>query len=280
MVNIDDRIRLWRNTIQLFHRYRRSNFTGPLYASGFNDYRVEHKLLERSSGKESQPDIIACSPRGWLIIELTGSDNSKGPKLDSYKKSDPRCLGNFGWRADYPSPDVIISRLSAIDDGDHCQILVDSKLQVSKDHFLTDQSLRNALVSTQGKNLSRLPEIPVTLLPEMKQGLEIRRGLIDIVLQLFSPGNKDGMSDYEMCMAGLERLSDKVPSGEIHSLQGKVKAEMDGLAKSDLVGYVEYKDGKYRATDKYKEHPRARETIAKKLRDWAYPPNRTLADFS
>lgn len=279
MVRVDDRIRLWRNTIQLFHRYKKDNFIGPFYESGYNDYRVEAMLLERSSGKERTPDIIACSSQGWLVVELTNNDKSKEPKLDSYKNCDPRYLRNYGLRTDYSEPDTISSRLSMVDDGHHCQILVDDKLVVIKDDLIVDPVLREALHDANGKSLSRLPEIPVSLVPEMNRGPEIRRGLIDIVLQLFSPECTDGKTDYDMCIEGLERLKDVVPPGSIGPLKEKVKSEMDVLVKKDLEGYLVFKDGKYKATDKFKEHPRAREMITKKLQEWANPSNRTLSDF-
>ena len=278
MANTDDRIRLWRNTIQLFHRYNRPAFEGPFYQSGYADYRIEATLLERSTGKESSPDIIACSDRGWLVVELTGSNNSKEQKLDSYKKCDPRNLRNYGWETDYGEPDVISSRLTLVNDGSHAQIIVYDKLGVHKSQSITDTALREALGKADGTDLAKLPEIPISLIPEMK-GLEIRMGLIDLVLQLFSPAYKEGKSDYDLCMEGLERLSEIVPSSAKHALQEKIRAEMNVLIKDHLAGYLELKNGRYVATEKFKEHPRAREHVAKKLREWAHPPDRTLSDF-
>jgi hypothetical protein len=278
MIRVDNRIRLWRNTIQLFHKYNKPAFEGPFFQSGYRDYRIEATLLERSSGKESTPDIIARSPRGWLVIELTGNDKSKESKLDSYRNIDPRNLRNYGWAADCSEPEVISSRLSMVDDGKHCQIIVDDRLDVFKEESIKDAQLRGALRSANGKDLSRLPEIPVSLVPEMK-GQEIRVGLIDLVLQLFCPACCEGKSDYNLCIEGLERLAGNVSPGAKHALQDKVKAEMAVLVKNQLAGYLEIKDGRYRATDKLKEHPRARELVAKKLRDWAYPPDRTLSDY-
>lgn len=278
MANRDDRIKLWRNTIQLFHRYNRPAFEGPFYQSGYTDYRIEATLLERSTGKESSPDIIACSNRGWLIVELTGNNNSKEPKLDAYKKCDPRNLRNHGWKTDYGEPDVISSRLTPVNDGNHAQIIVYDRLGVHKDESITDAPLREALRSANGIDLSKLPEIPISLIPEMK-GQEIRMGLIDLVLQLFSPTCKEGKSDYDLCTEGLERLSEIVPSSAKHALQEKIKTEMEVLVKDHLAGYLELKNGRHMATEKFKEHPLSRERVAKKIRDWAYPPDRTLLDY-
>ena len=70
----DYRIVLWRNTIQLFHEYRRLNFVGPFKAAGFN-YVVDRPFLTRQ-GEKRQPDIVASGETGWLVLELTTDQKS------------------------------------------------------------------------------------------------------------------------------------------------------------------------------------------------------------
>ena len=54
---------------------------------------------------------------------------------------------------------------------------------------------------------------------------------------------------------------------------------MDVLMRSELVGYLEFKDGKYRATEKFKAYPKTRQAIAAKLQEWANQTQRTIEDF-
>ncbi len=101
----DYRIALWRNTIQLFHEYKRSNFIGPFKAAGFN----------------------------------------------------------------------------YVDDGSFCQIFVKDFFNLKNEEQIENQHLKTELIKAKemGLDLRKLPEIPITLLPEMKNQQEIRRGLID-----------------------------------------------------------------------------------------------------
>ena len=200
----DNRIVLWRNTIQLFHKQVRVNFTGPFFASGFTNYRVESPLSERDTGKQRIPDIFACGPNGWLVIELTCNDESKKGQLDADKNLEPRSLSQYGCTA-YPAlPDTMSSRLAFNNDAGHCQIVVKDSFDVKQEQFIQDASLRTALTAMRGQNMTRLPEIPFSLVPEMKH-FEIRRGLIDIVLQLFD-AKSPGKTPMQICEDGLERL--------------------------------------------------------------------------
>ncbi|MDI6720567.1 MAG: hypothetical protein QMD46_13255 [Methanomicrobiales archaeon] len=277
MPDLKDRIVLWRNTIQLFHRYNRPDFVGPFLEAGFHRYRIEPHLSSRHDGQEKHPDIVAVSDDGWVLLELTVNQHSKKEKLDSYKNIDPRSLSVYGFPVFPKAPDVISSRMSAVHDGDHCQILVKDVLRISNDCFIGNLKLRESLVKRDGSDLSKLPDIPVTLLPEM-QAFEIRRGLIDIVMQLFKE-NHEGKTAHEMVKEGLERLYDIIGQSEKQALRDKVIHEMDVLMNKYLKGYIGLKDGKYRATEKFKQHPRTLLNIAMSLQEWANPTQRTLSDF-
>ena len=246
--------------------------------AGYTDYRIESRIIKKDSGEEITPDIIASSTNGWLVVELTCNIDSKTNQLNSDKNADPRTLSVYGLGKHNQPPDTISSRLSLIDDGNHCQIIVKDSFDVQKEEQVQEQNLREALIHTKGKNLSQLPEIPICFVPESKH-FEIRRGLIDIVIQIFNP-NCDGKTPYQMCQEGLERLSDKTSSSAIKGLTSRIEAEMDNLIKTELNGFIELKDGKYCATGHSKEHPKTREFISKRLQDWANPRKRTLDDFT
>jgi hypothetical protein len=277
LAETDNRIVLWRNTIQLFHTYRKVNFNGPFFTSGYTNYRVESPLSEKTTGKSRVPDIFACGPQGWLVIDLTLNTESKKEQLDSYKNLDSRSLSVYGCQAYATSPDTMSSRLTFNSDGDHCEMVVMNTFDLKKEQFIHDVLLRDALIGMKGQNMKKLPEIPFSLVPEMKH-YEIRRGLIDIVMQLFDT-KSEGKTPYQMCEEGLERLFELVTPTSRQSLIDKIKQEMDVLVKKDLAGYLVLNEGKYCATGKFKQYPKSRLAVASKLQEWANPTQRTMADY-
>jgi hypothetical protein len=273
---LDDRIVLWRNTIQLFHRYNRPEFVGPFKAIGLS-YVVERPFLTKQ-GEKRKPDIVASGESGWMVLDLTTRPKSKEPNLDKYKTIDPRYLSEYEHYVHDSTPDILSSRLSFVDDGPYCQIIVKDILRVEKGEYLNNQDLKGALGRAKGADLSKLPEIPVTIVPEMKSQ-EIRRGLVDIVLQLFEP-DSDGKTSLQLVDEGLERLSDRIGVTEKSSLKDKVNRVMEDLIKNHLHEYLEFQEGKYRATERFKQHHKTMGYITSKLKFWAAPtPQKTLEDF-
>ncbi|RZB31378.1 MAG: hypothetical protein AEth_00708 [Candidatus Argoarchaeum ethanivorans] len=267
-----DRIVLWRNTIQLFYQYNRPGFAGPFKAAGFR-YNVEPLFLSSEQGEKLEPDIVASCETGWLILELTTEPKSKEPKLDRYRSIDPRYLNQYGLSIHDGEPDVMTSRLSDnVDDGPYCQITVDNILKIQKEEYLHNQRLKDELIKAEGMDLRRLPELPITIIPEMVgKGGELRRGLIEIVMQIFDP-NSDGKTPVQLVDDGLERLSDKIQPAMISKLISKVNNAMEDLIQNHLSEYLEFENGRYRATDKFKTHHKTMEFIALRLKEWAGIP--------
>jgi len=264
---LDRRIVLWRNTIALFHERKRPGFVGPFRKAGYA-YRVETTLSVRRTGEEKSPDIVASGSAGWLVLELTCNDQSKESKLDSYREIDPRNLSMYGLEVHEGYPDTICSRLSEVDDGEHTQIIVKDTVFVKKEDLLRDEILKQALRDFSGTELTGLPAIPISLLPESKNH-EVRRGLVDIVMQIFQPGS-EGKTAHQMVEEGLDKLADSVGAGKKTAMRSKVKKEMDVLIRHHLKGYLELTDnGTYAPTDKFKEHPKTLERISSSLREWA-----------
>ena len=268
----DDRIVLWRNTIQLFYQYNRPNFVGPFKAAGFR-YNIEPLFLSYEQGENLEPDIVASCETGWLILELTTQPKSKEPKLDRYRSIDSRDLSQYGLSVHDGEPDVMTSRLSDnVDDGPYCQITVDNILKIEKEEYLHNQRLKDELIEAEGMDLRRLPEIPIAIIPEMAgKWKEIRRGLVEIVMQIFDP-NSDGKTPVQLVDDGLERLSDKIRPAVRSQLISKVNNAMEDLLQNHLSLYLEFKDGRYRATEKFKTHHKTMEFIALRLREWAGTP--------
>lgn len=267
-----DRILLWRNTIQLFYQYNRPGFVGPFKAAGFR-YNVEPLFLSSEQGENLEPDIVASCETGWLILELTTQPKSKEPKLDRYRSIDPRDLSQYGLSVHDGEPDVMTSRLlNNVDDGPYCQITVDNILKIEKEEYLHNQRLKDELIKAEGMDLRRLPEMPISIIPEMAgKWKEIRRGLIEIVMQIFDP-NSDGKTPVQLVDDGLERLSGKIRPAVRSQLISKVNNSMEDLIQNHLSGYLEFKDGRYRATGKFKTHHKTMEFIALRLQEWSGVP--------
>jgi len=272
----DSRIVLWRNTIQLFHEYKRPKFIGPFKAAEFN-YRIESLFTDSTNGKPLKPDIVASGKSGWFVLELTESPNSKKPKLESYDAIDPRDLSQYGLITHSKKPDIIMSRLSKVDDGPYCQILVKNHLKVENEVYIKDKLLKDSLINAKETDLKRLPSISISLLPEMKS-MEIRRGLIEIVIQLFQPEG-DGKTVVQIVDEGLDKLSGKIGPAARTQLIEKVNDQMKILIKDFLSEYLEFKENKYISTGKFKQHHKTMQYVVLKLGNWAGIGQKTLDDF-
>jgi hypothetical protein len=277
LAEVDRRIILWRNTIALFHQLNKPGFVGPFRKAGYV-YRVEPILSTRRTGEEKNPDMVASSSSGWLLLELTCNDTSKEAKLDAYKQIEPRSLSQYGLQVHRSAPDTICSRLSEVDDGNHCQLIVRDVVSVRKLDCLSDAALKLALQEFSGTELTKLPNIAISLLPESKNH-EVRRGLVDIVMQIFQPDSK-GKTAYQMVEEGLDKLADKVSARNKTAMMDRVKREMDVLMNHDLKGYLELgDDGTYAPTDRFREHPMTLERISSRLWEWANPAQQSLGAF-
>ena len=54
---------------------------------------------------------------------------------------------------------------------------------------------------------------------------------------------------------------------------------MSILIDDFLTGYLELRDEVYKPTETYKDHPKTRELIATKLREWAHSQQKFLSDY-
>ena len=270
LYNPDDRIVLWRNTIQLFHESKKSNYIGPFKAAGFK-YAVEKMLVSSHENKYPTPDIVASSSNGVVVLELTTDiHKSKKDNLKKYESIQSQHLHNHGLKRHRDKqPDVLSSRLKYLDDGNYCQLIVQKNLEIKKIECIKNQVLLKNLKKSEGIDLSKVPAIPITIIPEMHdKSNELRRGLVEIIMQIFSP-TCEGKTAAEIVQDGMERLYPKVDSGTIKILNDKVVKEMDQLVKGQLKEYLTKNDAKYVATDKFKVHHKTMETINLILKKWA-----------
>lgn len=273
------RVVLWRNTIQLFHKYNRPAFIGPFKAAGFNRYIVERFFLD-DKGNSCKPDIVSSGDSGWMVLELTANKDSKEQKLGSYQKIDSRYLGTYGLLTPKNNPDIISVRLDFMEDGKYCQILVKNVFDLKDENLLNNETLKSELIKAKNMqlDLTKLPEIPIALVPEMiGKSFEIRRGLSEIIMQIFEPGGSK--TPLQIVDDGLERLADKISPEEKGRLIDSVKTHTDLLIKEHLSEYIEFKDGAYKVRDGVNQHPKIRETVVSKLKEWANPKQSKLNEY-
>ena len=277
MPNIPPRLTLWRNTIYLFHKTTR--FSGPFREAGFEKYRIDSRFLTWQESKERKPDIVSSSSKGTLIIEVTLNPEIKTNQLASYKDIDTLSLGSYGLEPHDTDPDVICSRLDYVDDGSYCVIVVKDIFRVFHCEYLQNKDLQTALLNAQKNrlNLMKLPSLPFTLVPEMySKPREIRYGIVDIVMQIFSPASK-GKTVEQIVSEGLERIEENVSEAGKKDLQKAVKEQMELLQKKILSDYLVEKEGIFQKSEKFTDSPSTLGAIYRKLNDWVTLDQATLA---
>jgi len=277
--DVPPRLALWRNTIYLFHKTNK--FTGPLLQAGFEKYHIESKFLTWQESEERRPDIVSSCEKGTLIVELTLNPDEKTDQLASYKDIDTQSLGSYGLHPHKTDPDVICSRLDYVDDGCFCEIVVKDKFKVFKPDYIQNADLKNALLDAQKArlNLTKLPTLPFTLVPEMAQKRkEIRYGIIDGVMQIFSPACT-GKTVEELVNDGLERIKDHVSDYGKKELQKTVREQMELLRTKFLSEYLTEKDGVYKKSPKFTDRASTLGAINRKLHDWVMVDQATLAKY-
>jgi len=262
-----DRLTLWRDTIQLFHRYAKPPFVGPFKALGFR-YRVGAELMTMH-GDIKVPDVVASGPSGWALIDITSDERSKAAQLDGYRALDPRYLGTIGLPPQSSLPDTLSSRSARIDDGAHCQLLFFPTLEVSKVEHLGNSTLREALLRSTGMDPTTLPSISFTLIPEsISKGKEVRRGIASCVLQSFAPGS-GGISLSEIVDSCLERLADKVSVSTKRALIDAVRDHLRVLVRDFLPDHLELGDDLIRTRPGVTSHPRTLDRVGSAIKRWA-----------
>jgi len=273
----DDRMILWRNAIQLFNIY--TNFVGPFKAAGFDKFFIEASLHTKD-GTLINPDIISSSNEGWLIMDVSFSQNSKKENLEIYRDANPRNLNLYGLKIQECDPDILSGRLESIDDGNVCKLILKDKLKVENPNCIKNRVLAKELMKVEGRDLSKLPQISISLIPEMESKTgEIRRGLVDIVMQIFDP-SCEGKSLLQIVDEGLDILADVTVIAKKEALMDKVDNQMGLLIHNHLKEYLEFKDNKYKATEKFKStHHVSREAVSNGIREWAFSKQTTINGY-
>ena len=224
------------------------------------------------------PILLRVALRGGHVSSLTGKDESKESQLNDYKQLDPRYLSSVhGLPPQSGVPDTLSSRLDPFHDGEFCQLAVRSQLIIQNVDKIQNIKLRDCLLEVQNIDLSRLPTIPVSLVPESKH-LEIRKGIIDIIMLLFDE-KCEGFTTDEIARKALDKLEARTPDKKITELANNIDRELQIAVKEHLKGYIEFKKNRYNAGKKFWKYPVSRQKITKLLLEWANEPQAKLDNW-
>ncbi|MEA5036868.1 hypothetical protein SDC9_34970 [bioreactor metagenome] len=266
----------WRNTLQLFHKYRK-NFTGPFYESGYRNYVLESGVTHCETGKDLIPDILAWDKnrKKLLIVEITNNKDEikKTDQMRDFKdKIDIASLSVYGIPSGMdPELNTILSVDKQHNNSNYCQVMVDDIFYLKADENLSDPLLKENLINTCGQSLNKLPEIKVSLLPEMKAG-EIRYGLSGIITKIFQPENP-GYTSKELADIGLDEFVNKFSPNSRKTLADKITNQMNALVEKYLPDYIECENRKYRAkmvgrNSLISSSPQSRKAVDDGIRKW------------
>ncbi len=274
-------MRLWRNTIILFHDRRKPPFRGPFKEAGYQSFVIE-PYLGIDDEDENNPDVVAAKTPEWMIMELTFNANeSKECQLEKYSKVDPRTLSTYGLRGE-GEPSVICSRFSEvsseIDDGEFCQIFVKGRFAVAGTEYLEDDELREVLKESTGLQFKCIHDLSISFVPESRLQ-EIKRGLFPHIMKLFRP-DSNGMTADDIVESGLDVIADKVAEKPKRELIEKVNVALYECERKVLSEYLKCEDGVYKSRlDEGADHYATRNKITQKLQSWAGVAKTTLDDF-
>lgn len=278
---MDDRITLWRNTLHLFYESKKPPYIGPFKQAGLSKIVIDSPFITTDS-KEMHPDIVSSGGDGWIVLEITTKPSSKECQLNFYTQINPRNLGTYGLRQHTKEPDVICARLEPATDGPFCQLILRDRLQFNNEACIKNNSLRKALNEANDRlDLHKLPNISIVIVPEMAgKSKELRRGIFDIVMQLFAK-DCEGKTVEQIVKEGLDKINTCISPRDRSSLESSVKTQMDVLVRDHLSEYLMFDETTrcYKVKEHADLHANTKGSIVRELKKWA-GGDRSLEEFS
>jgi hypothetical protein len=62
---LDERIALWRSTLQMFYESKRPNYIGPFKKAGLSQIVIDRHFMT-TKGEPIKPDIVSSGSTGWI----------------------------------------------------------------------------------------------------------------------------------------------------------------------------------------------------------------------
>ena len=282
----EDRMTLWRRTLYLFEEFKHNGWKGPFLRANYKrqngpgpPYIIERQVLD-FKGNTYQPDVIASSDTSWSIVDLTLNDDSKAHIFLKYGKINPSSLRNHGMNVPSTAPELMSSRLKPSNEFGFTQLIVSSIFSIVDLDAIKDSVLKGSLAEMIGADLSKIPQIPITILPESPEN-ELREGILPTIMKMFDPHHPT-FTVSEIVDMGLERLSEVVSIGAKKSLIDRVQSLMESLYKgpnAPLKDWLIVNENKYSIREELTSTKPPR-SISQKLSEWANKTTSTLDEFT
>ena len=274
----EPRLDLWRKAVFLFRK--QNTCSGPFAKCGYTQYVIEYKMGKRAI------DIVAWDPKKsdgsvpYYALELTiDPEPNKSEQLEYYANSSPDCFLSIGIQSD-SSPIVVFVTPSFVKGyDDYCQLELSDIVVPYNLCFLKNPDLERELSKTI--DFSHIPQTSFTIVPESK-GKELRLGLIDSIMSMFSPGNTS-FTAADVTNLALDFIADNIDRKRKKRLIKSINFLLKNLFEKELKGYATFDKGRFTLTDvgmKVHNHPNSRNAFQVKLKSWAKSNNTILPDFS
>lgn len=277
-----DHLEVWRRAVFLFRKVS-SDKIGTFYKIGIDKCVIEHSI---GKGIGESPDIIGWSSKSaedhYIIGEVTCNpepDNKKRGQLIGYLNIDPDSLRNIGIQSSNTPIVVLLTRHHLENYSDFPQIVLGEKLNAENLDLIGWTELRNAVQNDIGMDLSRLPELSFTLLPEFHY---IRPNIVDSIMEMMTP-RQESFTAVDVAKEAMESIYEIVDSVARKETIDRVYMDMKGLVKNQMKDYLIESNGVFSFTDKGKkarDNPKGREKIEFILRSWASKKQVRLDDFN
>jgi hypothetical protein len=276
-----DHLEVWRRAVFLFRKVS-ADKEGTFYKIGIDRCVIEHSLGKK---KGESPDIIGWSSNSeedhYLIGEVTcnpNPDDSKRDQLIGYLNIDPNSFRSIGIQSIESPIVVLLTRHYLEDYSDFPQIILSEKLDAKCLEKISWVKLKDSIQEDIGKDLTHLPELSFTLLPEFHF---VRPHIVDSLMKMMTP-RKDSFTAADVAEEAMESIYDVIDPIAKQETVDRIETEIKGLIKNQMKDYLSELDGAFSFTDKGKkarDNPKGREKIESILRSWAGIKQVRLDDF-
>lgn len=273
----ESHLELWRKAVFLFRKQAKQS--GPFANCGYTQYLIEYQT------KSNEIDIIAWNPlksdssTPYYAVELTTNPNpDKQKQLKTYSEIDPKEFYRVGIQSESSPIPILITPSFVKDHEPYCQLELKESIIAHNLDELKNPDLKKEL--SGHVDLTHTPQTSFTIVPESKN-VELRLGLIDSIMSVFSPKYESFTAEMITNMA-LDYIADNIDMKKKRNLVKRVGTMLYELSQNQLKDYVQFQDGTYIPTEKGRKmiaRPNSREAFLSRLKEWAMGQNTTIDDW-
>lgn len=273
----ESHLELWRKAVFLFRKQAKQS--GPFANCGYTQYLIEYQTESNEIDIVSWNPLKSDSSTPYYAIELTTNPNpDKHKQLKAYSEIDPAEFYRVGIQSK-SSPIAILITSSYVENHEpYCQLVLNDCVVAHNLDELDNPDLKYEL--SKQIDLTHSPQTSFTIVPESKN-VELRLGLIDSIMSVFSPKYESFTAEMITNMA-LDYIADNIDLKKKKSLVKRVSTMLYELSQKQLKEYVQFQNGIYTPTEKGRKmitYPNSREAFQSRLKEWAKGNNTTIDDW-